>query len=575
MKRNRFCRLGVVGLLHSICVYGWLLALAPLVTTNTYYSVYLMCAMVSLVCLCDILRGEINCSRQKILCFVGFSVLFSAAVLLANYDLFLPMQLDVLTGTFLGGICVALPILLWMYLKLPRESYFVNRNHPVRFFVISFFVITIIDLTYLFFARFPGILTRDSITTIAQIMEVKQYDNVMPFWHTIAVGVLVRLGMFLFSDINAAVALVHCAQILLMAGCFAYVMVTLYQDRVPTIVLLFAFFVYVAMPYNIAYSVTLWKDVPFSASVLLFVTSLHRLMKGNGKKRPWEYVPLVIGILGFSLLRTNGWYAFGATTIALFLVLRHQYKRLLVILVTVLVFSWALINPVLDILGVKKTNFVEAFAVPFQQLGRVVANDQPLTTEEKETLNEVFFLDRMGELYNPLLVDPIKFDTFRFEEQDAIEENIGKYIVLYLRLGVRYPGDYIKAWVDQTKGYWNAGYDYWIYTKGIDPNDFGITEMYGDNWISRGFDRWSEFFEKLDIFQPLVSIGLHAWGLIACTLVNALKKRKEALLGIPVLVLLVGLWLGTPVYAEFRYAYPLFLTMPLIGCVTAFAPEKS
>lgn len=57
-------------------------------------------------------------------------------------------------------------------------------------------------------------------------------------------------------------------------------------------------------------------------------------------------------------------------------------------------------------------------------------------------------------------------------------------------------------------------------------------------------------------------------------LVNFLKKRKEALLGLPVLVLLIGLWLGTPVYAEFRYAYPLFLTMPLIGCATAFAPNE-
>ena len=85
---------------------------------------------------------------------------------------------------------------------------------------------------------------------------------------------------------------------------------------------------------------------------------------------------------------------------------------------------------------------------------------------------------------------------------------------------------------------------------------------------------WFRYFDKLDMFKPLVSIGRHVWGLIVCVLVNFLKKRQEAFLGIPVLVLVIGLWLGTPVYAEFRYAYPLFLTMPLIGCATAFAPKK-
>ena len=31
-----------------------------------------------------------------------------------------------------------------------------------------------------------------------------------------------------------------------------------------------------------------------------------------------------------------------------------------------------------------------------------------------------------------------------------------------------------------------------------------------------------------------------------------------------VAVLLAGLWVGTPVFCEFRYAYPLILSLPLI-----------
>lgn len=564
--------LRVYGLLHGVCVYIWLMNLLPLTETNTYYSIYILSALGSLACLWNLFRESLCVPRKKLLWIVFFAFLFSMAVVLANYEMFLVQrQMVTLMLTLLGGFSVAFSILLWMYVRLPAERNLPRREHPVRFFLLCFLAIAAIYLSYLFFARYPGYLTKDSLSTVGQTLGTVPYNNVMPFWHTVSVGVWIRLGLFLFSDINAGIALTHCMQILLMAACFSYTLVTLYQNRTPGLVLAGVFFLYAAMPYNICYSVTLWKDVPFSVCVLLFVTSLYRLLSRTGKS--WEYIPLVVGILGFALLRTNGWYAFAATVLTLVFVFRRRYKKLLGILLSILIFSWMLINPFLDALGVQKTDFLEALAIPFQQLARVVADGYPLSEEEKATLDEIFYVDQIPDLYEPWLVDPIKFSAFRSENRQAIEENIGKYMSLYLRLGMRYPGAYLKAWIDQTKGYWNAGYRYSIYPGGVRENDFGITEMYGDNLISRGFDWWFTCFDDNVLFQPLVAIGLQAWGLIACTLINVLKKRREALLCVPILVLLIGLWLGTPVYSDFRYAYPFFLTMPFLLTVTAFSPE--
>ena len=75
---------------------------------------------------------------------------------------------------------------------------------------------------------------------------------------------------------------------------------------------------------------------------------------------------------------------------------------------------------------------------------------------------------------------------------------------------------------------------------------------------------------SLEILQPFTSIGLQVWAIVSCTLVNALKKRRELLLGIPLVVLAAGLWIGTPVYAEFRYAYPFFLAAPFLIAVTVW-----
>lgn len=45
---------------------------------------------------------------------------------------------------------------------------------------------------------------------------------------------------------------------------------------------------------------------------------------------------------------------------------------------------------------------------------------------------------------------------------------------LYLQLGIRYPHKYIEAWVDQTRGYWNGGYSYWIWATEVYENPLGI-----------------------------------------------------------------------------------------------------
>ena len=104
----------------------------------------------------------------------------------------------------------------------------------------------------------------------------------------------------------------------------------------------------------------------------------------------------------------------------------------------------------------------------------------------------------------------------------------------------------------------------------MDDNSYGVANTVEENLIQKLFAAAFRYLEKPAFLQPLVSIGLHIWALITCTLINVLKKREEFLLGIPLLVLTVGLWLGTPVYSEFRYAYPIILGMPLILGVTAF-----
>ena len=561
-------------LFQAVLIFIWLVDLSPLAGTDTYYSVFLLCGLAGLAGLLDNWRHPI----QRPVALHLFAGVFALLVVMGNYELYQPFyalqsKLNLLMD-LAGGFCIGEEVLTAMLRQLPLKSCAEERKHPKRLFFLTFAAIAVIDIGYLFAARYPGVLTTDSYSTIAQILN-GGYNNTMPFWHTMLVQVFLKLGLTLFGEINRAVAFYHVFQLLFVAATLAYALLTLYQIGVPRLFLCGVFFVYGLLPYNIVYSVTLWKDIPFGVSALLMAVAFYRILKGFARRGGMDWVSFAIGALGVCLLRTNGWFAMLAALAVLALILRRDGKTLLIVLTAVLAVSWVLINPVLWLLNVPSTDLTEAFAVPMQQIARVVSNERELRPDEEALLSEIFDLEKMKELYNPQTVDPVKFETFRYGQKDFFRSHRWEFLKLYLSLGARYPVDYWEAWVEETRGYWNGGYFFWIYpARSSESPVMGIVHTGGDNLISSCYAAWFRAAEKPIAMQPLYSIGLRVWILIACCLINALKKNKQWLIAVPALVLLVGLWLGTPVYSEFRYAYPMILTSPFILMTTLYSPEK-
>lgn len=133
----------------------------------------------------------------------------------------------------------------------------------------------------------------------------------------------------------------------------------------------------------------------------------------------------------------------------------------------------------------------------------------------------------------------------------------------------------MKAWVHQTKGYWNGGYGgYGMYSETVIDNPYGVYKSGGNNLIAILFRLYFGLSRHVIFFEPLHSIGLHVWVTALCCLFNLLMKRKEWVLSVPLLVVVLGLCLGTPVYASFRYAYPVFVCLPLVLGSTMYRSYK-
>jgi len=137
-------------------------------------------------------------------------------------------------------------------------------------------VIALADLLYLYLCRYPGCLSPDSIWQMEQVLGVKPYSNHHPFWHTILIKGIVDLGMLLFHDLNAAVALYSTIQVLFFAACCSYTVTTMWQCGISKGWIFFAFILYAFTPYHLAFNITMRKDVVFGCAALLFVTDSFR-----------------------------------------------------------------------------------------------------------------------------------------------------------------------------------------------------------------------------------------------------------------------------------------------------------
>ena len=422
----------------------------------------------------------------------------------------------------------------------------------------------------MFLVEYPGNATEDTFTQISE-MASGVYSNFNTFWHTMLLRTILCVGYNIFGDLNASVALFCALQMALMAAAFTYCVVTMHALGVPKWFLVSSYLIFLLIPYNMAMSITIWKDVLFAASTLILLSSWIRIMKCIGKIPFINYVVFVLSSILFFLSRTNGWMIYLVTFLFALIPMRH-HRRLIAVMGFLAVFGWFLLNPMLSMLGVTGSDTVESLSIPIQQVSRVIADGCDLSTEEEALLSRVVDLESVPERYTSWISDPMK-EEIRSHDLSYFENNLREYRTLWFRLGLRYPWEYVKAWVDQTKGYWNAGYDYFLYAETITDNPYGVVKTGGGNLIASLFQLYFGLSRHVIFFEPLHSIGLHIWILVLCFVLNVKHRRKESILSVPLLLLVIGHCFGTPVYSCFRYVYPLFVSFPLIVSTAIFVKE--
>lgn len=449
-----------------------------------------------------------------------------------------------------------------------------------------FFLVCLFCYLPYYLMYFPTWFNNDAVWQMEQALGLAARSNHHPYFHTLIIKAFLTAGYGLFGSYTGAVAFYTFFQMTLTAAVFGFYLYLLYCRGTAFSWLALAAFFYALLPVNGMYSICMGKDAWFTAAFLLFLWAVWRCMSGReGGRRRW-FLFFLTG-LAVCLLRSNGIFIFLGTAfcmvLARLLVGRRTFgsgekkgKSMYLSVAAVLACFLLWQGPVLDGLHVEPPDTIEGLTMPTQHLLCAYVRGGSLTKEEVGMLEAVVPLAQIDDYYNPYLFDITKNYIREHGNQQVIADNKWEYAKLWLRVGLRNPMLYLEAEIRQTAGYYalHIPHEQILYSEYfMVDNPFGIETKRKLFSYDAGLamDKFLQWFQA--VYNRVWSLGMNTWLLLfafACTL----YRRRKAYAFLPCIMLLGSLFLATPVYNEFRYAYGVFVALPFLFSV-CFGKEET
>ncbi|MDE6386325.1 MAG: hypothetical protein K2L82_00805 [Lachnospiraceae bacterium] len=433
---------------------------------------------------------------------------------------------------------------------------------------VLFMVICLLGYLPYYLMYFPTWLSNDAVWQIQQVLGWVPGSNHHPYFHTLILKIFFMTGYRLSGTYTGGAAFYTFFQILIMAMVFAFFLYQLYKRGTRIVWLVLALVFYAFLPMNAVLTICMGKDEFFTASLLLFAwMSVEYDLEEEGRIRRWA--AYFITCLFVCLLRSNGIFIFFGTAVIIIIckTVRNKFPvKTFACMAAVLLCYLIYHGPVLHALHVEPPDTIEGLTMPTQHILCAYLKGGELTDEEVEMIDRVVPADEVGEYYNPWLFDIVKNFIREKGNQQVIDDNKWDYFKLWLRVGLRNPLQYTVAEIRQTAGYWaykTRDYQYLYGEYYMVDNPFGMTTQrklfsYDNELAMHDF-----LMGFQDFYNKVWSLGLNTW-LMVFGIAYMLFDRRNMMIYVPFIMMLLTLFLAAPVYNEFRYAYGLFTALPFL-----------
>ena len=458
-------------------------------------------------------------------------------------------------------------------IKVPDISApaFINEN-------IFIFVFLLICWLPVLLAVYPGFFVYDAQDEYLQVAS-RTFNTHHPLVHVLMLGGIICAVHKVTDSYNLGIAVYTLVQMIIVSGVFTFLISYLRKKKVSKLLRFISVIYFAFFPVIVMFTLCSAKDAIFTAALLLLLISM--LEMGISGEEFFDSKPrmvfFILSAVAMMLFRKNGIYAFIVLVPALLIYYKKYLKKMCVILIITL-FSYFLINTSLTLIfNAKTVENQEILTVPIQQLARTYKfNKEVFEPEDIEVLHEMLPEDALV-LYNPKLSDPVKCHF----NNDAYMKDRSKFLMLWLKIGLRKPLSYINAWLMNSYGFWYPDTVIDVYSGNTvftftykDSSYFGYeVELPGIRdskipWLDEAYRRLSLEIEqeKIPILSMLYSPGCLFWCFIFVFCYELYRKKYNIMM--PHLLVLL-LWLTVilgPTYLP-RYVLIFWFGLPLFAAL--------
>lgn len=493
-----------------------------------------------------------------------------------SFSTTLPLFLD---GRSILYCCVAaIPLSVFIYavlLLLSRVSLCVQGDRfkgNLRLFLFAAGSLMVV-WGIAFLVLFPGCFSTDSNDILKMVWGMPfesswfrygALNSHHPAFYVFLNYLAVRLGELLgFGQMGCAsiAAFMHAVTLACCCGFVVCEANNLFGKR---LVVLFCWAFFFFDPLLTWYSVTVWKDVVFSGTLLCFSMLLVEafLRPDDFAAKRWKAVLLVVFAVASSLLRSNGFIAIGLSLlVACFAMSGLARKTMVRLTACVVALFFVVAGPVYGLAHVAPAHFSETVGVPLQQISRTVHEGGTISEEDEAYLSKLLPMDEWRDSYSPGTPNPLKFsDDFN---DSVLEEDKLRFVLCWIEIGIENPGCYLRAWIAQTRDYWSLDSNTWYtVTAGYDLG-YGKEANGHLGQILTSEDLEVALSSVIEAFSFLFSIGFLAWSMLGGLLIGFLKGHRRSLMFFLPFVSLWATFLLAAPAADFRYMLSLHLAFPL------------
>ena len=550
-----------------------------------------------------------NLTGKKTKSITLLSIILSIFLILGKYLVYLEES----TGWLLIVKLITTPIGAFLFFNnlcpylFERFDLLNDRERqkvPSKWIFIISFIVILLSWIPAWLAEYPGIFTPDTVGQLYQVEGTRAYTNFSPLIHTLIIKLCYAIVGLFSSNVNVIYFAVGFIQMIFMSLVFAYANNYVYERTKKLIFPICGLIFYALVSYNVFYGITISKDSVYAALLLLFVIMIDKYCNNPIKR---NVLPVVLVGIFYCLARKNGTYTLLFTIGVLFFVMfkKRFSKTFLILLVTTLAtiaIEYPGYNSLLSVINndtIKqnnvsilsindeykdelydvfyrrseeskvgkdyfKGNFLYVMAM--QQMANVVNHDRELNEKEEYMLEELMPISVFKSTYNPMLVDPLFNMAALYATEKVPELGLVEYAKLWLGLGIRYPHDYIEAYVNMTRYYYYPNRYVNMYYIGTYENSLGLVQ---ENLFFPNYKNNIESFYNSQYSYPIVSSiycgGTITFVLLIGTFYGIRKKNYSSFVSmLPILGNFLILLVCVPTNDEFRYMYPIAVCLPFI-----------